>query len=86
MRIVIEVDGEKVTAIGSDSPSGTPANVDAPPGSPPAALLERAKKLGAMNAGPATFGVGAALAATANAGEALEPPRQTRARKPAKKP
>jgi len=40
-------------------PAAMPARL---PGPPPAALLERAKKLGAMNAGAAQFGTGAALA------------------------
>ena len=85
MRIVIEVNGEKVTTTGADNPTGAVANVDAPPGPPPAALLARAKKLGAMSAGPATFGIGAALAATAQAGETLKLSRRTRAKTPAKK-
>src|SRR5262245_45680887 len=67
MRILIEIDSQKITAIGPEAAPGAleapvPAVGDAPPGPPPAALLERAKKLGAMNAGAAQFGTGAALA------------------------
>jgi hypothetical protein len=67
MRIVIEIDGQKITAIGPEAAPGAlaapvPAVGDAPPGPPPPGLLERAKKLGAMSAGAAQFGTGAALA------------------------
>jgi hypothetical protein len=79
MRIVIEVDGEKVTAGGGDVGSV------APPGPAPAALLARAKKLGALSAGASSFGRGAAMAATAEAGETIKPARRTRAKKAAKK-
>ncbi len=86
MRIVIEIDGQKITAIGPDAASGAldapvPTVGDAPPGPPPAALLERAKKLGAMSAGAAQFGIGAALAAASLPGK--QPVRDARAR-PAK--
>jgi hypothetical protein len=81
MKIVIEVDGEKVTVGGSDVGSG----VVAPPGPAPAALLARAKKLGALSAGASTFGRGAALAATAEAGETIKPARRARVKKTAKK-
>ena len=81
MRIVIEVEGEKVTAIGSDAVANAG---DALPGPAPAALLARAKQLGAMSAGAAQFGIGAALAATAPASETPQgspPPRGKRAAK-----
>jgi hypothetical protein len=87
MRIVIEIDGDKVTAVrGLDvpgvSPSGATAEfTEAMPSAPPPALLERAKKLGAMSAGAAQFGVGAALAATAPAGETPRLERPARSRK-----
>jgi hypothetical protein len=89
MRIVIEVDGEKVTAIGPDTAPGTvdasAPNVGDPlPGPPPAALLERAKKLGAMSAGAAQFGRGAALAATTRVAES-EPRIRPRASRDVKK-
>ena len=86
MRIVIEIDGDKVKAITTESPAGTPVEGHAPPGPAPAALLERAKKLGAMSAGPASYGIGAALAATAQAGEKLEMPQSKRAKKSRKRP
>ena len=86
MRIVIEIDGEKVTAVTTESPAGAPVEAHAPPGPAPAALLERAKKLGAMSAGPASHGIGAALAATAEAGKKLEMPQDKRTRKPRKRP
>jgi hypothetical protein len=82
MRIVIEVDGEKVTAVGT---GGVGSGAVEPPGPAPAALLARAKKLGALSAGASTFGRGAALAATAQAGETIKPARRTRAKKAAKK-
>ena len=68
MRIVIEVDGEKVTAIGPDAaPASTDAAAamagDPVPGPASPELLERARKLGALSAGAAQFGRGAALAA-----------------------
>lgn len=87
MRIVIEVNGDKVTAIRSDEAApNASANVgDVPPGPPPAALLERAKKLGAMSAGAAQFGVGAALASTAQVSETPKASRAQRAKKAAKK-
>ena len=80
MRIVIEVDGEKVTVGGGDVGS---AAVE-PPGPAPAALLARAKKLGALSAGASSFGRGAALAATAQAGATIKPARRTKAKKTAK--
>ena len=60
MRILIEIDGQKITAIGPEAAPGAleapvPAVGDAPPGPPPPALLERAKKLGARSAGAAQF-------------------------------
>ncbi len=88
MRIVIEIDGNKVTAVGTERAAQEAAGLpgfDATDAAPPPALLERAKKLGAMNAGGARFGIGAALAATAAAGEtpkvASAPPRRRRATK-----
>ena len=86
MRIVIEVNGEKVTAISSDAVPSSPANVgDALPGPPPAALLERAKKLGAMSAGPAQFGIGTALASMAPVSETPKLSRGARGKKAATK-
>jgi hypothetical protein len=90
MRIVIEVDGEKVTVMGPDAGPGAlagpvPNPVEAPPGPPPAALLERAKKLGAMSAGAAQFGRGAALASSTRMEEEPKSPARTRARKAEKK-
>ena len=95
MRIVIEVDGQTVTAIGPDAAPAAlagpvPMVGDAPPGPAPEKLLERAKKLGALSAGAAQFGRGAALVPAAETRE--QPPRpraraankgaRTRARKP----
>jgi len=78
MKIVIEVEGEKVSVVG---PEAVRTNVaDIPPGPPPADLLARAKKLGALSAGAAQFGTGAALAATASAGQPLKLPAVTRAK------
>jgi hypothetical protein len=90
MRIVIEIDGQKITAIGPDAAFGAldapvPTVGDAPPGSPPAALLERAKKLGAMSAGAAQFGTGAALAAASLPGEKPARNASPRPVKPARK-
>jgi hypothetical protein len=90
MRIVIEVDGEKVTVNGPDAALGAlagpvPNPVDAPPGPPPAALLERAKKLGAMSAGAAQFGRGAALASATRMEEEPRSLAHTRAMKAARK-
>lgn len=67
MRIVIEVDGEKVTAIGPDTAPAAPGDAaasygDPLPGPAPRELLERAKRLGAQSAGAAQFGRGAAVA------------------------
>jgi hypothetical protein len=87
MRIVIEVDGEKVTVNGPDAAPGGPVPnpVEAPPGPPPAALLARAKKLGAMSAGAAQFGRGAALASSTRMEEEPKSPARTRAMKAEKK-
>ena len=71
MRIVIEVDGEKITAIGPDTApvastdAAAAAYGDPLPGPASPELLERAKKLGALSAGAARFGRGAALASSA---------------------
>ena len=82
MKIVIEVNGEKVTSISSDAVPSSPANVgDALPGPPSPALLERAKKLGAMSAGAAQFGRGAALASTAPVSETPKPSRRAHRKK-----
>jgi hypothetical protein len=83
MRIVIEVDGEKVTATGGTGDVGSAAV--GPPGAAPAALLARAKKLGALSAGASSFGRGAALAEMPQAGKTRKPARRTRAKKAAKK-
>jgi hypothetical protein len=85
MKIVIEVHGEKVTAVSADHSGATPVNADIPPGPAPAELLARAKKLGAKSAGPAAFGIGVALAAAEQAGGTLEAPRRPRAKARAKK-
>ena len=84
MKIVIEVDGEKVTAGGAGDVGSAGVM---PPGPPPAELLARAKKLGAFSAGGCSFGQGAALAGTP-AGEPGKPARTAKkaARKPAKRP
>jgi hypothetical protein len=84
MRIVIEVDGEKVTAIGTEAASAAfespvPTVGDPPPGPAPETLLARARKLGAMSAGAARFGIGAALASTS---QHAEPPRLASSRRP----
>lgn len=79
MRIVIEVDGDKISAIGGEHL----AEDDMPPAEPPPELLARAKKLGAMNAGAASFMRGAVLASTTPS-VPIPPPRKS-ARKPAKK-
>ena len=67
MKIVIEVTGDQVTSVNyGDSAAAPLANVgDTVPGPLPPELLERARKLGAMNAGAAQFGRGAALASSA---------------------
>jgi hypothetical protein len=86
MRIVIEVDGEKVTSMSSDAVPSMPRNVgDALPGPPPPALLERAKKLGAMSAGAAQFGRGTALASTVQFSETPKPSRRAPRKKAANK-
>jgi hypothetical protein len=97
MRIVIEVDGEKITAIGPDTApaasteAAAAAYGDPLPGPAPRELLQRAKKLGARSAGAAQFARGAALASSTPV--SLEPtpsaePRKrnaaTRARRPTK--
>lgn len=74
MRIVIEVNGQTVTAIGpNDAPAalGSPVPMvgDAPPGPAPEGLLARAKKLGALSAGAAQFDCGAALTTPATVPE-----------------
>jgi hypothetical protein len=74
MKFIIDIDGDKVTLGGLPTPAGgaaVPAS-DAPPPAPPASLLERARKLGALSAGAAQIGRGAALFATAMPGETLE--------------
>jgi hypothetical protein len=86
MRIVIEVEGEQVTSVVSEgvvrgSPAMPPNAGDSPPGPAPKELLARAKELGALSAGPALFGVGAALAATADAGAPVKLPATTRRRR-----
>jgi hypothetical protein len=88
MRIVIEIEGNQITvsspdgvvrtAIGASMPDMGEASM---PGMPPAGLLERAKKLGAVSAGGAQFGSGAALAAAVDLGEEIDtPPRTARAK------
>lgn len=72
MRIVIEIDGEKVTSVGTEASSMAgplPTYGDPPPGPAPADLLKRARKLGAKSAGAAQFGLGAALASASQPGE-----------------
>ena len=87
MRIVIEVDGDKLTTVRPEGavPVDLAADFPEPVSSaPPASLLERAKQLGALSAGPAHYGTGAALAAAAPAGEAPKlggPPKRNAARK-----
>jgi len=78
MRIVIEIDGSKVSVTGAEvAAPGVPAGLEgelaeAVPTEPPPGLLERARKLGAMSAGAARIGTGTALAAVAEAGEAID--------------
>ena len=83
MRIVIDVEGEKVTVNGPDTGGsvGEPAAPygDPLPGSAPPELLARAKKLGATSAGAAQFGRGAALASSVLDAEVV-PARRARKR------
>ena len=79
MRIVIEIDGTQVASIVTDPvgrtvPTAMAMVGDVPPGPAPRELLERAKKLGAISAGPAQFGIGTALHASAASVEELEEP------------
>jgi hypothetical protein len=75
VKIVIEIDGEKVTAVSPVPQAVTPAIPAAPPpGAAAAAVLERARKLGALSAGAARLGTGAALFAAAMPGEVLRRP------------
>jgi hypothetical protein len=92
MRIVIEIEGNKVTVLSADGVvRELPADVvpeftEGLPGEPPAALLERAKKLGAMNAGAAPrFGTGAELAAVAPTSDSPKLKSASRKRGAAKK-
>jgi hypothetical protein len=79
MKIVIEVIGDQIRRIDTDTDSHKPPGVGhagpapmmPPPGPAPAAVLERARRLGAVSAGAARWGTGVALAATAEAGERL---------------
>jgi hypothetical protein len=84
MRIVIDVEGEKVTVNGPDTGGsvGEPAAPygDPLPGAAPPELLARAKKLGAKSAGAAQFGRGAALAAPAVLDAEVMPARRARKR------
>ena len=76
MRIVIEIDGEKVTSVGTEASlteGPLPTGGDSLPGPAPADLLKRAKALGAMSAGAAQFGIGTALASASQAGKPLRP-------------
>jgi hypothetical protein len=90
MRIVIEVEGEKITAIGPDAAPaalGDAAAIygDPVPGPAPAELLARAKKLGALSAGAAQFGRGAALVTAAAVAREPKPSSGARKRTFAKK-
>ena len=62
MRIIIDVDGESVTAMNEGAGQAPSPVGDPPPGRAPAELLARARKLGAKSAGAAQFGRGTALA------------------------
>ena len=91
MRIVIEIEGNKVTVLGPDGLTKEIA-ADVPPeftegllAEPPASLLERARKLGAMSAGAARFGTGAALAAVVATGESPKLKSASRKRGEAKR-
>jgi hypothetical protein len=77
MRIVIEVQGDKVTSVSTNemATSLPPDIQNAPLASPPLELLERAKKLGAFSAGSARFGRGAALASASPVNETPKPAR-----------
>src|SRR5262245_17331922 len=80
MRIVIDVEGEKLT-VGTPETSDRLGETAAPygdplPGNLPPELLARAKKLGAKSAGPAQFGRGAALATSAVVDAELVPPNR----------
>jgi hypothetical protein len=76
VKIVIEIDGEKVTAVSPVLQAPAPAvpSAEPAPGAAPAAVLERARKLGALSAGAARLGTGAALFAAAMPGEILRRP------------
>ena len=89
MRIVIEIEGNQVTVSSPDGvvrsaagPTMPDLGDAAPSRMPPPGLLERAKKLGAVSAGGAQFGTGAAMATAADFNEPLEvqPPRPRRAK------
>jgi hypothetical protein len=78
MKIVIEVVGDQIRRLDTEAQGRSPSMPTMPPPGPaPAALLERARKLGAVSAGAARWGTGVALAATAKAGEKLVIPGQT---------
>jgi hypothetical protein len=79
MKIVIEVDGDKISAISGEHL----AEDDVLPAEPSPELLARAKKLGAMNAGAANFMRGAALASSTPS-IPIPPPGKSASR-PAKK-
>jgi hypothetical protein len=79
MRIVIELDGPGVTATGPEGARGRvegalPMVGDRPPADAPAELLARARKLGALSAGAARIGPGAALASASLAAPPAEAP------------
>jgi hypothetical protein len=88
MRIVIEIDGTQIASIvtepiGRSAPAAMAMVGDVPPG--PRELLERAKKLGAISAGPAQLGIGAALHASAASVEAPDEQPAKRKSRPRRK-
>jgi hypothetical protein len=90
MRIVIEIDGTQIASIvtepiGRSAPAAMAMVGDVPPGPAPRELLERAKKLGAISAGPAQLGIGAALHASAASVEAPDEQPATRKSRPRRK-
>jgi hypothetical protein len=85
MRIVIDVEGDSVTAMNEGAGQAPSPVGDPPPGRAPAELLARARKLGAKSAGAAQFGRGTALAAASAVTPKALPKKKAGARKKAAK-